>query len=144
MARKSKVVAVEVVETEQVVEVVELTTEAPVESTTTSETEQTVVATNDEVQAPAPKAKNEGVGQFIRNLIAEGLGNKEILAIVHEQYGNTSTTYACVAWYRNKVKKASTVQAKSSALDFIKKFAEVSGANAEEVNLVVEELRRFG
>jgi len=53
--------------------------------------------------------KNQGVGSFVKKLIAEGLTNTAILKIVHEQYGNTNTTYACVAWYRNKMKKAGMV-----------------------------------
>jgi len=52
------------------------------------------------------KAMNAGVGVYIKGLIADGLSNKEILPKVHAQYGNDNTTYACVAWYRNKVNKA--------------------------------------
>ena len=50
---------------------------------------------------------NQGVGDFIRALMLEGLNNKEVLAKVHEHYGNTNTTAACVSWYRGKVNKAS-------------------------------------
>jgi hypothetical protein len=46
---------------------------------------------------------NLGVGAFITQHILDGLGNKEILAIVENHYGNKNTTYACVAWYRNKL-----------------------------------------
>ena len=49
------------------------------------------------------KAINKGVGDFIRSYILEGLGNTEILPKVHAHYGNTNTTYACIAWYRNKM-----------------------------------------
>lgn len=73
-----------------------------------------------------PKAKtekNEGVGQFIRKLIAEGLSNKDILPIVHEQYGNKNTTYACVAWYRNNMKKSGAEVKKASSLDWLNNFA---------------------
>lgn len=49
------------------------------------------------------KAINKGVGDLIRSYILEGLGNTEILPKVHAYYGNTNTTYACVAWYRNKM-----------------------------------------
>ena len=68
--------------------------------------------------------KNQGVGAFVRKLIAEGLTNTAILKIVHEQYGNTNTTYACVAWYRNKMKKAGVV-----------------AKNAEATNIVAEMLK---
>ena len=50
---------------------------------------------------------NIGVGAFIRQKIVEGLGNKDILKLVHEYTGNTNTTYACVAWYRNNLKSLS-------------------------------------
>jgi hypothetical protein len=50
------------------------------------------------------KPINVGVGDFIKERIKLGLGNTEILKAVHEHYGNTNTTYACVAWYRNKMK----------------------------------------
>ena len=49
------------------------------------------------------KAINMGVGDLIRSYILEGLGNTEILPKVHAHFGNTNTTYACVAWYRNKM-----------------------------------------
>ena len=68
--------------------------------------------------------KNQGVGAFVRKLIAEGLTNTAILKIVHEQYGNANTTYACVAWYRNKMKKAGVV-----------------AKNAEATNIVTEMLK---
>jgi hypothetical protein len=49
------------------------------------------------------KAINKGVGDLIRGYILEGLSNTEILPKVHAHYGNTNTTYACIAWYRNKM-----------------------------------------
>ena len=63
--------------------------------------------------------KNQGVGAFVRKLIAEGLTNTEILKIVHEQYGNTNTTYACVAWYRNKMKKAGVAAKNTAATNIV-------------------------
>lgn len=86
---------------------------------------QQVVEAKPEVKAePKAKAeKNEGVGQFIRKLIAEGLSNKDILPIVHEQYGNKNTTYACVAWYRNNMKKSGAEVKKASSLDWLNNFA---------------------
>ena len=59
--------------------------------------------------------KNQGVGAFVRRLIGEGMSNKDILKLVHEQYGNQNTTYACIAWYRNKMKKAAVEKAVSTA-----------------------------
>lgn len=86
---------------------------------------QQVVEAKPEVKTePKAKAeKNEGVGQFIRKLIAEGLSNKDILPIVHEQYGNKNTTYACVAWYRNNMKKSGAEVKKASSLDWLNNFA---------------------
>lgn len=51
------------------------------------------------------KGENIGVGAFIKERLLEGKSNKDILAEVHEHYGNTNTTYACVAWYKNDLKK---------------------------------------
>lgn len=73
--------------------------------------------------------KNQGVGAFVRKLIAEGLTNTAILKIVHEQYGNTNTTYACVAWYRNKMKKAGVVAKNAEATNIV---AEMLKTEAEE------------
>lgn len=83
--------------------------------------EQVVEAKVEEVKEKSEK--NEGVGLFIRKLISEGLGNKQILDIVHEQYGNKNTTYACVAWYRNKMKKSGQEVSKASNLDWLQNFA---------------------
>jgi hypothetical protein len=86
-----------------------------------------------EVEAEVKVDKNEGVGQFIRNLIGDGLGNKAILDIVHEQYGNKNTTYACVAWYRNKMKKAGTDVKKASNADWVQNFAKSNGLSEDAV-----------
>ena len=139
MARKAKVVA-PVVESE-VAEVVAPEVEV---QTTESSVLSSMIAQVVEAKAEdkAPKSdKNEGVGLFIRKLISEGLSNKAILEIVHEQYGNKNTTYACVAWYRNKMKKAGAVQAKSSALDFINNFAKSNGLSEEAVEVLKSEFK---
>jgi hypothetical protein len=49
--------------------------------------------------------KNQGVGSFIRDQILLGLGNTDILRLVEAKFENNNTTYACVAWYRNDMKK---------------------------------------
>ena len=49
--------------------------------------------------------KNEGVWLNVKRLLEAGKTNKEILADIHELYGNTNTSYACIAWYRNKWNK---------------------------------------
>lgn len=84
--------------------------------------------------------KNEGVGQFIRKLIGEGLGNKQILEIVHEQYGNKNTTYACVAWYRNNMKKSGAVVKKASSLDWLNNFAKANGLSEEAVQELAQKV----
>ena len=81
--------------------------------------------------------KNQGVGAFVKKLIAEGLTNTAILKIVHEQYGNKQTTYACVAWYRNKMKKAGQTAKTKSALVVVEEMlknveAEVQTSTVEE------------
>jgi len=120
MARKAKTVS-------SVESTVDLTEQAlpSAGKSMLSQLVQQVVEAEAEVEAE-PKAKtekNEGVGQFIRKLIAEGLSNKDILPIVHEQYGNKNTTYACVAWYRNNMKKSGAEVKKASSLDWLNNFA---------------------
>ena len=53
----------------------------------------------------AKSQKNENVWGNVKMLFDQGLGNKEVLAQIHEMYGNTNTSYACIAWYRNKYNK---------------------------------------
>jgi len=48
---------------------------------------------------------NLGVGAFIRECIISDMKNVDILKLVEEKYINNNTTYACVAWYRNDMKK---------------------------------------
>ena len=87
------------------------------------EREQQEVEVPTKPAAPAVKVeKNQGVGQFVRRLIAEGMSNKDILKEVHDAYGNTQTTYACVAWYRNKMKKANQQAKVTSAVGTVEEF----------------------
>lgn len=54
-------------------------------------------------------SKNEGVWLNVKRILDESNGNrtnKEILADIEELYGNSNTSYACIAWYRNKWKKS--------------------------------------
>ena len=120
--KKSSVALVEV-ETivSEVVGKMEVTTElAPVEVETEAAPEvETVPAPSipslvDQLvslNTAAPEAKkskstkNENVWGNVKMLFDQGLGNKEVLAQIHEMYGNTNTSYACIAWYRNKYNK---------------------------------------
>jgi len=53
----------------------------------------------------AKSTKNENVWGNVKMLFDAGKTNKETLAEIHEMYGNEQTTYACIAWYRNKYNK---------------------------------------
>ena len=53
----------------------------------------------------AKSQKNENVWGNVKMLFDAGKTNKETLAEIHEMYGNEQTTYACIAWYRNKYNK---------------------------------------
>ena len=139
MAKSKKAVAQSTVESKEV-EVVEVKTEVIEEVEITQPSMlatmlQQEVKPLEEVKAeteqkPVVKVeKNQGVGAFVRKLIAEGLTNTAILKIVHEQYGNTNTTYACVAWYRNKMKKAGVVAKNAEATNIV---AEMLKTEAEE------------
>ena len=133
MAKSKKAVAqstvepkeVEVVEVKtEVIEEVEITQPSMLASMLQQEVKPLEETKAEETKPEVKVEKNQGVGAFVRKLIAEGLTNTAILKIVHEQYGNTNTTYACVAWYRNKMKKAGVV-----------------AKNAEATNIVAEMLK---
>ena len=70
-----------------------------------------LVAQLTSLNSPEPEVKkskstkNENVWGNVKMLFDQGLGNKEVLAQIHEMYGNTNTSYACIAWYRNKYNK---------------------------------------
>ena len=111
MARAKKLSVVEpVVEVvEPVVEVVEPVVEVVepvVEATSLPSMLAQVSALSAETEVKKAKSqKNENVWGNVKMLFAAGKTNKETLAEVHEMYGNTSTSYACIAWYRNKYNK---------------------------------------
>lgn len=46
-----------------------------------------------------------GVGVRCKELIKTGLGNKDVLAKIKEEFPMNNTTYSCVAWYRNDMKQ---------------------------------------
>lgn len=46
-----------------------------------------------------------GVGARCKELIKTGLGNKDVLAKIKEEFPMNNTTYSCVAWYRNDMKQ---------------------------------------
>jgi len=116
MARAKKLSVVEpVVEAvvepvvEAVVEpVVEAVVEPVVEAEATSLPSMLAQVSALSAQTEVKKAKsqkNENVWGNVKMLFDAGKTNKETLAEVHEMYGNTSTSYACIAWYRNKYNK---------------------------------------
>ena len=48
---------------------------------------------------------NTGVGARCKELIKSGLGNKDVLVKIKEEFPLNNTTYSCVAWYRNDMKQ---------------------------------------
>ena len=110
-------------------EVVEITQPSMLASMLQQEVKPLEETKAEETKPEVKVEKNQGVGAFVRKLIAEGLTNTAILKIVHEQYGNTNTTYACVAWYRNKMKKAGVVAKNVAATNIV---AEMLKTEAEE------------
>ena len=146
MAKSKKAVAqstveskeVEVVEVKtEVIEEVEITQPSMLASMLQQEVKPLEETKAEETKPEVKVEKNQGVGAFVRKLIAEGLTNTAILKIVHEQYGNTNTTYACVAWYRNKMKKAGVVAKNMIATNIVTEMlknveAEVQTSTVEE------------
>jgi len=63
------------------------------------------------INTPEPEVKktksqkNENVWGNVKMLFDQGLSNKDVLTQIHEMYGNTNTSYACITWYRNKYNK---------------------------------------
>ena len=146
MARKSNSKSVsaetkveEVVENvpQEVTEVAEVTSDSTLaalvqnlqESVEKAETEQVAETP---AKPTAKVEKNQGVGQFVRKLIAQGMSNKDILKEVHDAYGNTQTTYACVAWYRNKMKKANQQAKTTGAVETVQEFLNKEAIEAAE------------
>lgn len=147
MAKSKKAVAQSTVEPKEV-EVVEVKTEVIEEVEITQPSMlatmlQQEVKPLEEVVEEKPAEvvvkveKNQGVGAFVKKLIAEGLTNTAILKIVHEQYGNKQTTYACIAWYRNKMKKAGQTTKTKSALGVVEEM--LKNVEAEVQTSAVEE-----
>ena len=108
MARAKKLSVV----VEPVVEVVEPVVEAVVEPVVEAEATSLpsmlaqVSALSAQTEVKKTKSqKNENVWGNVKMLFDAGKTNKETLAEIHEMYGNTSTSYACIAWYRNKYNK---------------------------------------
>ena len=110
MARAKKLSAVQVeaqVEaTEPVVEVEATEPVVKVEATSLPSLISQVSALSTETKVKKAKStKNENVWGNVKLLFDQGKTNKETLAEIHEMYGNEQTTYACIAWYRNKYNK---------------------------------------
>jgi len=110
MARAKKLSAVQVEATETVVEPVVEVTETVVEPVVEAVSLPSMLAQVSALSAQtevkkAKSQKNENVWGNVKMLFDAGKTNKETLAEIHEMYGNTSTSYACIAWYRNKYNK---------------------------------------
>ena len=146
MAKSKKAVAqstvepkeVEVVEVKtEVIEEVEITQPSMLASMLQQEVKPLEETKAEETKPEVKVEKNQGVGAFVRKLIAEGLTNTAILKIVHEQYGNKQTTYACIAWYRNKMKKAGQTVKTKSAFGVVEEM--LKNVEAEVQTSAVEE-----
>jgi len=59
---------------------------------------------NEEEPEPGTGTK-PGIGKFAEALIKKGYRNKDVLAAVKQYFPGCKTTYACIAWYRNKLKQ---------------------------------------
>ena len=108
MARAKKLSVVEPVVEAVVEPVVEAVVEPVVEAEATSLPSMLAQVSALSAQTEVKKAKsqkNENVWGNVKMLFDAGKTNKETLAEIHEMYGNTSTSYACIAWYRNKYNK---------------------------------------
>ena len=84
---------------------------------------------NTVVEAPVVeevKAKKVGIGSTIIDLILENpnMTNLEILAKVKEQFEAAQTSYACIAWYKSKLRR----EGKIGARVFKKKAVEQAAA----------------
>lgn len=127
MARKSKsVIAAELLASQQVVEEGPSLLSGLVENLLEVEPETTE-------PVKVKQEKNQGVGTMVKQLILEGLSNKDILVKLEEMYGNKNTTYACVAWYRNKMKQTGVVVKQQAALSWVQDFAKRTGLSEEAV-----------
>ena len=71
----------------------------------------TVVATPVVEEVKAPKV---GIGSTIITLILENpeLTNNEILAKVKAQFESAQTSYACIAWYKSKLRREGKIGAR--------------------------------
>jgi len=60
------------------------------------------------------KVKKVGIGSTIITLILDNpeMTNQEILAKVTEQFKAAQTTYACIAWYKSKLRKEGKIGAR--------------------------------
>jgi hypothetical protein len=56
------------------------------------------------VKAPAAP-RGQGIGAMVKDLIAQGLSNDDILIKVKEQFPTAATNKGCVSWYRSDMKK---------------------------------------
>jgi hypothetical protein len=66
--------------------------------------EQAAAAPEVQVKAPTP-SRGQGIGALVKELIAQGLNNDEILTKVKEQFPTAATNKGCVSWYRSDMKK---------------------------------------
>ena len=56
-----------------------------------------------------PKTKKLGIGAFVKGLLqaeeTKALPSKALLELVLKEFPEAQTTVACIAWYKNNIKK---------------------------------------
>lgn len=92
----------------------------------------------DEIKKLEPR--NENVWGNVKILFDQGKTNKEVLALIHEMYGNTKTSYACIAWYRNKYNKMAK-DAKLSPKEVLSLHLKQFGVDEAFINNLVTALK---
>ena len=67
-----------------------------------------------EVPAVEPKVKKVGIGSTIIELILSNpeMTNLQILEKVKETFEKAQTSYACIAWYKSKLRKEGKIGAR--------------------------------
>ena len=75
---------------------------------------QAVESTQVEVQAEVVKAPKIGIGSTIIDLILANpeMTNLQILAEIKAKFESAQTSYACIAWYKSKLRREGKIGAR--------------------------------
>ena len=71
------------------------------------------------------KVKKAGIGSTIIDLILKNpeMTNQQILNKVKEQFESSQTSYACIAWYKSKLRKEGKIGARVFAKKTVEQVA---------------------